>query len=64
MRYFVSTDAGPCYVGPADALQRYELVERRAAGGEGEVWLAREHHGAESSSIRIIFTAYRNDSAP
>ncbi|MFF5120724.1 protein kinase [Dactylosporangium aurantiacum] len=44
----MSTDGGPCYVGPVDAPQRYELVERRAAGGEGEVWLAREHHGAAS----------------
>ncbi len=52
----MSTDGGPWYVGPADAPQRYELVERRAAGGEGEVWFAREHHGAESFryAVKVI----------
>ncbi|WP_327004731.1 protein kinase [Dactylosporangium sp. NBC_01737] len=58
----MSTDAGPCYVGPADALQRYELVERRAAGGEGEVWLAREHHGAESFRYAVKMIRIDDDS--
>ncbi|MEO3776534.1 serine/threonine-protein kinase [Micromonospora sp. B11E3] len=39
------SDAQYSYVGPPDAPDRYELIERRAAGGEGEVWRAREHHG-------------------
>ncbi|MFI6822768.1 serine/threonine-protein kinase [Micromonospora sp. NPDC050187] len=39
------SDGQYSYVGPPDAPDRYELIERRAAGGEGEVWRAREHHG-------------------
>ncbi|MEV0134404.1 protein kinase [Dactylosporangium sp. NPDC050688] len=58
----MSTDGGPCYVGPADALQRYELVERRAAGGEGEVWLAREHHGSESFRYAVKMIRIDDDS--
>lgn len=58
----MSTDGGPLYVGPADALQRYELVQRHAAGGEGEVWLAREHHGAES--FRYAVKMIRIDDDP
>ncbi|MEU4640573.1 protein kinase [Micromonospora sp. NPDC023814] len=44
------------YVGPPDAPDRYELIERRAAGGEGEVWRAREHHGdvAFSYAVKIL----------
>jgi serine/threonine protein kinase len=62
VRDFVSTDGGPQYVGPADALLRYELVERRAAGGEGEVWLAREHHGAESFRYAVKMIRIDDDS--
>ena len=55
-------DGGPNFVGPADALDRYELVERRAAGGEGEVWLARERHGAESFSYAVKVIRIDEDS--
>jgi serine/threonine protein kinase len=55
-------DGGPGFVGPADALDRYELVERRAAGGEGEVWLARERHGAESFSYAVKVIRIDEDS--
>ncbi|MGH3749365.1 MAG: protein kinase domain-containing protein, partial [Micromonosporaceae bacterium] len=41
------------YVGPEDAPDRYELIERRAAGGEGEVWHAREYHGSEQFSYAV-----------
>lgn len=52
---FVSV-AQHSYVGPPDAPDRYELIERRAAGGEGEVWRAREHHGdvAFSYAVKIL----------
>ncbi|MEU4565251.1 protein kinase [Micromonospora sp. NPDC023956] len=44
------------YAGPPDAPDRYELIERRAAGGEGEVWRAREHHGdvVFSYAVKIL----------
>ncbi|MGI5213136.1 serine/threonine-protein kinase [Plantactinospora sp. CA-290183] len=50
------SDAQYSYVGPPDAPDRYELIERRAAGGEGEVWRAREHHGtvAFSYAVKIL----------
>jgi serine/threonine protein kinase len=43
-------------VGPADAPERYELIERKAAGGEGEVWKARESIGGEPFhyAVKII----------
>src|SRR5687767_60103 len=43
-------------VGPADAPERYKLIERKAAGGEGEVWKARESIGGESFhyAVKII----------
>ncbi|SCL26909.1 Serine/threonine protein kinase [Micromonospora pallida] len=41
------------YVGPPDAPDRYELIERHAAGGEGEVWRAREHHGDVTFSYAV-----------
>ncbi|BCL18141.1 hypothetical protein GCM10017556_58800 [Micromonospora sagamiensis] len=41
------------HVGPPDAPDRYELIERRAAGGEGEVWRARERHGDVSFSYAV-----------
>ncbi|MGH3739150.1 MAG: protein kinase domain-containing protein [Micromonosporaceae bacterium] len=47
----VDSDAG--YVGPADAPDRYQLLTRRAAGGEGEVWQAVERHGTESFSYAV-----------
>ncbi|MEN3608280.1 serine/threonine-protein kinase [Plantactinospora sp. ZYX-F-223] len=56
-------DGGPGYVGPADAPDRYELVQRRAAGGEGEVWLARERHGADSFSYAVKLIRLDDDSA-
>ena len=56
-------DGGPGFVGPTDALDRYELVERRAAGGEGEVWLARERHGAESFAYAVKVIRIDEDSA-
>ncbi|HEY0700798.1 MAG TPA: serine/threonine-protein kinase, partial [Micromonospora sp.] len=56
-------DGGPSFVGPADALDRYELVERRAAGGEGEVWLARERHGAESFAYAVKVIRVDDESA-
>ncbi|MEE6259352.1 serine/threonine-protein kinase [Plantactinospora sonchi] len=59
----VSIEQGPSYVGPADAPDRYELVERRAAGGEGEVWLARERHGADSFSYAVKLIRLDDDSA-
>ncbi|GAB3831027.1 serine/threonine-protein kinase [Dactylosporangium cerinum] len=59
----MSTDGASQYVGPADALQRYELVERRAAGGEGEVWLAREHHGTASFQYAVKMIRIDDDSA-
>jgi serine/threonine protein kinase len=59
----VSMDAGPGFVGPADAPDRYEFVERRAAGGEGEVWLARERHGTESFSYAVKVIRIHDDSA-
>ncbi|MEH1017300.1 serine/threonine-protein kinase [Micromonospora sp. CPCC 206060] len=50
------SDTQYSYVGPPDAPNRYELIERRAAGGEGEVWRAREHHGdvAFSYAVKIL----------
>ncbi|MGI5151675.1 serine/threonine-protein kinase [Plantactinospora sp. CA-294935] len=56
-------DGGPGYVGPADAPDRYELVQRHAAGGEGEVWLARERHGADSFSYAVKLIRLDDDSA-
>ena len=56
-------DGGPSFVGPTDALDRYELAERRAAGGEGEVWLARERHGAESFAYAVKVIRTDDDSA-
>ncbi|MEO3927785.1 protein kinase [Micromonosporaceae bacterium B7E4] len=56
-------DGGLGYVGPVDAPDRYELVERRAAGGEGEVWLARERHGAVSFSYAVKLIRLDDDSA-
>jgi serine/threonine protein kinase len=52
----VVSDAQYSYVGPPDAPDRYELIERRAAGGEGEVWRARERHGdvAFSYAVKIL----------
>ncbi|WP_412543526.1 serine/threonine-protein kinase [Longispora sp. K20-0274] len=43
-------------VGPAEAPDRYELAERRAAGGEGEVWRAVEYHGGApfAYAVKII----------
>ncbi|GAA3512561.1 serine/threonine protein kinase [Actinocatenispora rupis] len=41
------------YVGPSDAPDRYEMVERRAAGGEGEVWRAVERHGQETFAYAV-----------
>jgi len=58
----VSIEGGPGHAGPADALDRYELVQRHAAGGEGEVWLAREHHGAESFSYAVKVIRIDDDS--
>lgn len=42
--------------GPADHPERYELIERRAAGGEGEVWKAREYHDGQPFhyAVKII----------
>ncbi|GAA2217703.1 hypothetical protein GCM10010429_48900 [Micromonospora olivasterospora] len=50
------SEAQYSYVGPPDAPDRYELIERRAAGGEGEVWRARERHGdvAFSYAVKIL----------
>ncbi|MFE9654880.1 protein kinase [Micromonospora sp. NPDC006431] len=59
----MSLNGGPGFVGPTDALDRYELVERRAAGGEGEVWLARERHGAESFAYAVKVIRTDDDSA-
>jgi serine/threonine protein kinase len=55
---FVS-DAQYSYVGPPDAPDRYELIERRAAGGEGEVWQAREYHDGVpfSYAVKILRVA-------
>jgi serine/threonine protein kinase len=55
-------EGGPGHAGPADALDRYEFVQRHAAGGEGEVWLAREHHGAESFSYAVKVIRIDDDS--
>ncbi|GAA1548503.1 hypothetical protein GCM10009827_081020 [Dactylosporangium maewongense] len=55
-------EGGPGHAGPADALDRYELVQRHAAGGEGEVWLAREHHGAESFPYAVKVIRIDDDS--
>jgi serine/threonine protein kinase len=49
---FVS-DSQYSYVGPPDAPDRYELIDRRATGGEGEVWQAREHHGGVPFSYAV-----------
>jgi serine/threonine protein kinase len=49
----VPQDLNNGFVGPADALDRYEMVERRAAGGEGEVWQAVERHGTESFGYAV-----------
>jgi serine/threonine protein kinase len=47
------SDAQYSYVGPPDAPDRYELIDRRATGGEGEVWQAREHHGGVPFSYAV-----------
>ncbi|MBF9131764.1 serine/threonine protein kinase, partial [Plantactinospora sp. S1510] len=47
------SDAQYSHVGPPDAPDRYELIDRRAAGGEGEVWRAREHHGNVTFSYAV-----------
>ncbi|MGH3714875.1 MAG: protein kinase domain-containing protein [Micromonosporaceae bacterium] len=46
-------DPDPGYVGPADSPDRYQLISRRAAGGEGEVWQAQERHGTETFSYAV-----------
>jgi serine/threonine protein kinase len=50
------SDARHAKAGPPDAPERYELIERRAAGGEGEVWKAREFIGGEhfTYAVKII----------
>jgi serine/threonine protein kinase len=47
------SDAQYSYAGPPDAPDRYELIDRRATGGEGEVWQAREHHGGVPFSYAV-----------
>ena len=50
-------DGDSWFVGPADAPRRYEMLEHAAAGGEGEVWRAREVHGngaALEYAVKII----------
>src|SRR3977135_3257740 len=47
------SDAQYSYAGPPDAPDRYELIDRRATGGEGEVWQAREHHGGGPFSYAV-----------
>ncbi|MBT8227172.1 MAG: protein kinase [Dactylosporangium sp.] len=44
------------HVGPVDAPHRYELVQRFAVGGEGEVWKAYEYHAGEpfAYAVKII----------
>jgi serine/threonine protein kinase len=44
------------HVGPVDAPYRYELLERKAAGGEGEVWKARQFHAGQPFlyAVKII----------
>lgn len=56
MSQFAQSSAQPSHVGPAEAPDRYQLVARRAAGGEGEVWEAREYHGADffSYAVKLI----------
>lgn len=50
-------------MGPADAPSRYELIERHAAGGEGEVWRAAEHHSGVSFhyAVKIIHAEPQGD---
>ncbi|MGY0235795.1 serine/threonine protein kinase [Longispora urticae] len=47
------------HAGPTEAPDRYELAERRAAGGEGEVWRAEEYHGGApfAYAVKIIEVA-------
>ncbi|HEY3504317.1 MAG TPA: serine/threonine-protein kinase [Actinocatenispora sp.] len=49
----MSQDPDIQYVGPSDSPDRYEMVERRAAGGEGEVWRAVERHGQETFAYAV-----------
>lgn len=56
MSQFAQPSPQSGHVGPAEAPDRYQLVNRRAAGGEGEVWEAREYHGDDffCYAVKII----------
>ncbi len=52
------------FAGPADAPDRYQLLERRSAGGEGEIWSAVEQQASYSFryAVKIIHAEHLADS--
>ncbi len=51
------------FAGPADAPDRYQLLERRSAGGEGEIWSAVEQQSSYSFryAVKIIHAEHLAD---
>ncbi|MBN1171421.1 MAG: serine/threonine protein kinase [Micromonosporaceae bacterium] len=52
------------HVGPSDAPDRYELVQRFAVGGEGEVWKALEYHAGEPFAYAVKIINVEGDERP